>query len=148
MKTFIISGILLLAAICLPLVSDGATLLLNTNVSGTAASLAYPVQNVYMSPQSFLFTSGGITNLQALQTNVVNGVTNIVNLITNAIAINIQYSVDPNNSNWITQATWNPNTTNSGEADNPQYNFNAITLYQRVQLVTTNPLSQISFKTP
>ena len=87
----------LLSAFCLA-ASAATNLLSLTYVNGTNNGAAIAVTNVVFSRQEFIFQSLGITN--AL------GGSYLTNGVTNAITINLQYSVDAANSNWITLATW------------------------------------------
>ena len=117
---------------------EAATNLLSlTYVNGTNNGAAVAVTNVVFPKQEFIFQTLGITN--------VYGGSYLTNGVTNAIAINLQYSVDAANSNWITLATWTPDSTNALVED---YATSArrITLSVRAQVITTNALGAAVFQ--
>jgi hypothetical protein len=109
-------------------------------VSGISNTPAFSVISGIVTRPAFLFQSGPITNASS-GSFTTNGVTN-------AISFNIQFSVDANNSNWITLTNFNPFMTN-GEVDAFAPNFNQITvpLFMRLQIVTTNQLSAGAYRT-
>jgi len=109
-------------------------------VNGSVGGGVYYASNVIVPRQKFTFQSLGITNGGYSGSYTTNG-------ITNAITVNIQYSVDPANSNWITLATYTPTTTN-GTVELISTNIGYIALPMRAQVVTTNSLGVSIFTQP
>ena len=130
---------------CLP-ASAASSSTLTTNLlslsynDGTNGAGVYYASNVIVPLQKFTMQSLGITNAAWGGSYTTNGITNLVK-------VNIQYSVDPANSNWITLATWAPNTTNAS-AELFSTNIGYINLPMRAQIVTTNSIGVSVFTLP
>ena len=129
--------------LCLKPYHAGPTPLFNGNVTTTAYSSTNSVSALLgLNNLIFLFSdTSGITN-GTFPTNSSGQPT--------AVTATLQYTIDPNNSNWITcySNLWNPTTTNA-EADSVTFGApsNQITLYFRVLFTSTNPIPIAAFRT-
>lgn len=103
--------------------------------NGTNASTVVNFNNIYLPQQTFQLQFGPITNNPAAW----GGGSYTTNGMTNAIAALWQVSIDPANSNWVTLAIMHPFGTN-GEYDTFALPGATTNLYQRLLIVTTNPL--------
>jgi hypothetical protein len=104
-----------------------------TYINGTNGGGVYYASNVIVPTQKYIIQSLGITNGGATATNF--------------ITVNIQYSVDPANSNWQTLVTYHPATTNA-TVELLSTNIGLIALPMRAQVITTNSLGVSIFKQP
>jgi len=95
-------------------------------ISTTNNGTAFSVANVVIPPRVFLIQHTGITG----QVSSVSG--------TNSLKVNVQWSVD--GSNWATLRTYIPVRTNA-TSDTFAPDLTQLTLYLRVQAVTTNTVS-------
>lgn len=100
-------------------------------ISGTSNAGVYYASNIYIPRQKFLFQSLGITN---------GGST-----ATQRLTVNIQVSIDPSNTNWVTLHTWNPTTTNA-TVESFGDDLDRIALPIRAQVITTNAIGAAVFK--
>ena len=123
--------------------------------TGTNNGSAFYVAGASVTLPKFTFISGPITNGCILVTNVLYGVTNILQYNTNFIQYNLQFSVDGNNSNWLTVWSWNPSQYPVGSAtgsnsvsviDTPNPATVSFSLPFRVQVATTNGLQVQALK--
>ena len=137
-------SLLLLVLIAFAMSGGAGTtnLITYTFINGTNNGAAFIVPGIIIPQKSFLIQTGNITNAPVYVTN--NGIT--YNLATNSIVYNLQLSIDPNNSNWVTIATFNPYGTN-GEVDSFSPSFVTTSLPMRLQAVTTNPIPAATFLT-
>lgn len=107
-------------------------------INGTNNGNVYYASNIYVPRQKYLFQSLGITNTGFSGNYTTNG-------ITNRITVNIQLSVDPANSNWVTLYTWTPSHTNA-VVETYNEEFDRIALPIRAQVITTNSIGAAVFK--
>ena len=124
-------------ALELPAANAITNLLSLTYVNGTNNGGVYYASNIVVPVQKFTIQSLGITNGGYSGNYTTNG-------ITNAITINLQYSVDASNTNWITLATYKPSTTNASVEISPQV-IGQIAIPMRMQVITTNELGVAVF---
>jgi hypothetical protein len=108
--------------------------------NGTNGAGVYYASNVIVPLQKFTIQSLGITNAAWSGSYTTNGITNL-------LKVNIQYSVDPANSNWVTLATWAPGTTNA-TVELFSTNIGYINIPMRAQIVTTNSIGVSIFTQP
>ena len=137
MKKFILSLALAVFAFEISAANAITNLLSLTYVNGTNNGSVYYASNIVVPMQRFTIQSLGITNGGYAGDYTTNG-------ITNAITINLQYSVDSSNSNWVTLATYKPNTTNALVEISSQV-IGQIAIPMRMQVVTTNALGVAIF---
>jgi hypothetical protein len=104
--------------------------------NGTNAGGVYYVSNVIVPLQSWLIQSLGITNVGS-GSYTTNGITNV-------LRVNLQWSVDPANSNWVTIGSWTPSTTNA-TVESWNTNIGYLALPIRAQIVTTNTIGASVF---
>lgn len=107
-------------------------------ISGTSNGGVYYASNIYIPRQKFLFQSLGITNGGFGGNYTTNG-------ITNRVTVNIQLSIDPSNTNWMTLYTWTPNHTNP-VVESFDEELDRIALPIRAQVITTNAIGAAVFK--
>lgn len=143
MKRFPILGLVFAAFLFCVSARAGVTNLFNLAQTGgttltTNNGNTFLVGGIYIPSQQFTFQTLGLTNAAA-GSYLTNG-------ITNQLTINIQISVDPGNSNWVTLASWAPSTTNA-YVDSFKPTFNSITLPMRAQIVTSNSVGVGTFVT-
>ena len=119
--------------------SEAATNLVSLQyIGGTSNAGVYYASNIFIPKQRFIFQSLGITNGGYSGSYTTNG-------ITNSLIVNIQLSIDPSNTNWVTLATWSPTTTNAA-VETLDEEFTRIALPIRAQVITTNAIGAAVFK--
>ena len=111
-----------------------------TYVNGTSGGGVYYSTNTFVAVQKFTIQSLGITNGGYSGNYTTNGVTN-------CIVVNLQFSVDPANSNWVTLATWSPSTTNA-TVESVSQDVGSFAIPMRMQVITTNALGVAVFTQP